>query len=124
MRRCFREVSGIETDRGRFLEDTEVVTVPCLLDLPDELLLISKAPTTVTNPGSPIVHPENEQVDYEVELAVNIGRTAKNLEEDEVDDYIADYTVLNDVSGRDAQFSDGQFFRGKSYDPFRRQVRH
>jgi 2-keto-4-pentenoate hydratase/2-oxohepta-3-ene-1,7-dioic acid hydratase in catechol pathway len=87
-------------------------------EIPDEPLLFSKAPTTVTNPGSPIVHPENEQVDYEVELAVIIGRTAKNLEEDEVDDYIAGYTVLNDVSGRDAQFSDGQFFRGKSYDTF------
>lgn len=87
-------------------------------EIPDVPLLFAKAPTTVTNPTSPIVHPDGEQVDYEVELAAVIGRTAKDLNEDEVDDYIAGYTVLNDVSGRNAQFSDGQFFRGKSYDTF------
>jgi len=87
-------------------------------EIPDVPLLFGKAPTTVTNPGSPIVHPEGEQVDYEVELAVVVARTAKNVDEDEVPDYVAGYTVLNDVSGRDAQFSDGQFFRGKSYDTF------
>jgi 2-keto-4-pentenoate hydratase/2-oxohepta-3-ene-1,7-dioic acid hydratase in catechol pathway len=86
--------------------------------IPDEPLLFAKAPTTVTNPGSPIVHPEGEQVDYEVELAVVVGRTAKNLDEADVSEYLAGYTVLNDVSGRDAQLSDGQFFRGKSYDTF------
>ncbi|WP_247004306.1 fumarylacetoacetate hydrolase family protein [Halosolutus gelatinilyticus] len=87
-------------------------------ELPDVPLLFAKAPTTVTNPNSPIVHPAGEQVDYEVELAIVIGRRAKNLDEDEVDDYVAGYTILNDVSGRDAQFADGQFFRGKSYDTF------
>ena len=87
-------------------------------EIPDDPLLFAKAPTTVTNPGSPIVHPDGEEVDYEVELAVVVGRTAKDLAEDEVDDYVAGYTVLNDVSGRAAQFSDGQFFRGKSYDTF------
>jgi len=87
-------------------------------EIPDRPLLFAKAPTTVTNPGSPIVHPEGEQVDYEVELAVVIGRTARNLAEADVPDHVAGYTVLNDVSGRDAQMSDGQFFRGKSYDTF------
>ncbi|WP_224450337.1 fumarylacetoacetate hydrolase family protein [Haloprofundus salilacus] len=87
-------------------------------EIPDEPLLFAKAPTTVTNPDSPIVHPEGEQVDYEVELGVVVGRTAKNVSEDEVSDFVAGYTVLNDVSGRKAQFSDGQFFRGKSYDTF------
>jgi len=87
-------------------------------EVPEEPLLFSKASTTVTNPGSPIVHPEGEEVDYEVELAVVIGRTAKHLAKSEVDDYVAGYTVLNDVSGRSAQFGDGQFFRGKSYDTF------
>jgi 2-keto-4-pentenoate hydratase/2-oxohepta-3-ene-1,7-dioic acid hydratase in catechol pathway len=87
-------------------------------EIPDEPLLFAKAPTTVANPGSPIVHPEGEQVDYEVELAVVMGRTATDLDQNDVDDYVAGYTVLNDVSGRDAQFSDGQFFRGKSYDTF------
>jgi 2-keto-4-pentenoate hydratase/2-oxohepta-3-ene-1,7-dioic acid hydratase in catechol pathway len=88
-------------------------------DIPDVPLLFAKAPTTVTNPGSPIVHPGgDEQVDYEVELGVVIGRTARNVNENEVDDVVAGYTVINDVSGRTAQFSDGQFFRGKSYDTF------
>jgi 2-keto-4-pentenoate hydratase/2-oxohepta-3-ene-1,7-dioic acid hydratase in catechol pathway len=87
-------------------------------EVPEVPLLFSKASTTVTNPGSPIVHPPGEQVDYEVELGVVIGRRAKGLAQDEVDNYVAGYTVLNDVSGRDAQMSDGQFFRGKSYDTF------
>ena len=87
-------------------------------EIPDKPLLFAKAPTTVTNPNDPIVHPEGEQVDYEVELAVVVGRIAKNLDEHEVPQHVAGYTVLNDVSGRKAQFSDGQFFRGKSYDTF------
>jgi len=88
-------------------------------EIPEVPLLFSKAPTTVTNPGSPIVHPGGEeQVDYEVELAVVIGQTAKGVTEAEAQEYVAGYTALNDVSGRNAQFSDGQFFRGKSYDTF------
>ena len=88
-------------------------------EIPDRPLLFAKAPTTVTNPGDPIVHPGgDEQVDYEVELAVVMGRSAKDVAESAVDDYVAGYTVLNDVSGREAQFTDGQFFRGKSYDTF------
>jgi len=88
-------------------------------EIPEVPLLFSKAPTTVTNPNSPIFHPGGEeQVDYEVELAVVIGRTGKGITEAEAQEYVAGYTALNDVSGRDAQFSDGQFFRGKSYDTF------
>jgi 2-keto-4-pentenoate hydratase/2-oxohepta-3-ene-1,7-dioic acid hydratase in catechol pathway len=88
-------------------------------EIPEVPLLFSKAPTTVTNPNSPIFHPGGEeQVDYEVELAVVIGRTAKGVTEAEAQEYVAGYTALNDVSGRNAQFSDGQFFRGKSYDTF------
>ncbi|WP_123537686.1 fumarylacetoacetate hydrolase family protein [Halosimplex salinum] len=88
-------------------------------EIPETPLLFSKAPTTVTNPGDPVVHPGgDEQVDYEVELAVVIGRQAKVIDEDEVDDHVAGYTVLNDVSGRRSQFDDGQFFRGKSLDTF------
>ena len=87
-------------------------------EIPEEPLLFAKAPTTVTNPGSPIIHPEGESVDYEVELGVVVGRTAKDLDKSEVYAHVAGYTVLNDVSGRDAQMGDGQFFRGKSYDTF------
>jgi 2-keto-4-pentenoate hydratase/2-oxohepta-3-ene-1,7-dioic acid hydratase in catechol pathway len=87
--------------------------------VPERPLLFSKAVTSVTNPGDPIVHPsELEEVDYEVELGVVIGRTAKDVDAADARDYVAGYTVINDVSGRDAQFEDGQFFRGKSYDTF------
>jgi 2-keto-4-pentenoate hydratase/2-oxohepta-3-ene-1,7-dioic acid hydratase in catechol pathway len=88
-------------------------------EIPEKPLLFSKAPTSVTNPGAPIVHPDGvEQVDYEVELGIVVGRTARNVDAADARDYVAGYTVLNDVSARDAQFEDGQFYRGKSYDTF------
>lgn len=88
-------------------------------EIPEKPLLFGKASTSITNPGSAIIHPSGvEQVDYEVELGVVIGRTAKDVSEADAADYVAGYTVLNDVSARDAQFEDGQFFRGKSYDTF------
>lgn len=86
---------------------------------PEKPMLFSKAPTSVTDPGSPIVHPPKvEQVDYEVELGIVIGRTASYVSAANAREYIAGYTAVNDVSARDAQFDDGQFFRGKSYDTF------
>jgi len=88
-------------------------------DVPERPLLFGKSGTAVTNPGDPIIHPaELDQVDFEVELGVVIGRTAKDVSTADARDYITGYTALNDVSGRDAQFNDGQFFRGKSYDTF------
>ncbi len=88
-------------------------------DVPEKPMLFGKAPTAVTNPESAIRHPTDiDQVDYEVELAVVIGRTAKNVDTADASSYIAGYTVMNDVSARDAQFEDGQFLRGKSYDTF------
>lgn len=87
-------------------------------DVPDTPLLFGKAPTAVTNPGSPVVHPAGEQVDYEVELGVVIGRQTRHVSTSDAPAYIAGYTAVNDVSGRSAQFDDGQFLRGKSYDTF------
>ena len=88
-------------------------------DMPDRPLLFAKAPSAVIGHEDAIVLPNDvEQVDYEVELAVVVGRTARNLSSEEVRDYVAGYTVFNDISARDAQFADGQFFRGKSYDTF------
>jgi 2-keto-4-pentenoate hydratase/2-oxohepta-3-ene-1,7-dioic acid hydratase in catechol pathway len=88
-------------------------------DIPERPLLFGKSGTAVTNPGDPIIHPtELDEVDFEVELGVVIGRTAKDVSTADARDYIAGYTAINDVSGRDAQFDDGQFFRGKSYDTF------
>lgn len=88
-------------------------------EVPEKPILFGKSSTAVTNPDAAIIHPDDvDQVDYEVELGVVIGRTAKNVDSEDAANYIAGYTVLNDVSARDAQFEDEQFFRGKSYDTF------
>ncbi|MFQ5485451.1 MAG: fumarylacetoacetate hydrolase family protein, partial [Desulfobacterales bacterium] len=58
------------------------------------------------------------QVDWEVELAVIIGKKGKRINKKDAFNHIAGFTILNDVSGRDAQFSDSQWFRGKSFDGF------
>ncbi|RKD89251.1 fumarylacetoacetate hydrolase family protein [Halopiger aswanensis] len=88
-------------------------------EIPEKPMLFAKSPSTVTDPEAPIVHPDDvEQVDYEVELGIVIGRTACEVSAEEAEEYVAGYTVIDDVSARDAQFEDGQFFRGKSYDTF------
>lgn len=88
-------------------------------DPPERPLLFGKATSCVTNPGDPIVYPAGiEQVDYEVELGVIIGAAATNVSREDAFSYVGGYTVVNDVSARDAQFSDTQWFRGKSYDTF------
>ena len=71
-------------------------------------------------PGEPVVVPStSQQVDYEAELAVVIGRRAKNVKAEPLRyDYVLGYTVFNDVSARDFQFADGQWQRGKSCDTF------
>lgn len=87
--------------------------------IPEKPLLFGKAPTAVTDPEAPIRRPPDiEEVDYEVELGVVIGRHAHRVDAADAAEYIAGYTVVNDISGRDAQFDDGQFYRGKSYDTF------
>ncbi len=58
------------------------------------------------------------QVDYEAELGVVIGRTARNVSDATALDHVLGYTCLNDVSARDLQFGDGQWTRGKSLDTF------
>lgn len=60
----------------------------------------------------------SQQVDYEAELAIIIGKKARNVKADDALDYIAAYTIVNDISARDVQFSDGQWIRGKSFDTF------
>lgn len=86
---------------------------------PDPPQLFSIASTSVTNPHAPIVYPDSvEQLDYEVELGVVIGRHAKHVDAATARDFVAGYTVLNDVSARDVQFADDQHFRGKSFDTF------
>lgn len=82
-------------------------------------LTFAKYPSSLTGHGSDIVVPDSiaTQVDYEVELAVIIGRRCGGTEPATIDD-IAAYTVSNDVSARDVQFADGQWTRAKSFDGF------
>ncbi|HEX2269070.1 MAG TPA: fumarylacetoacetate hydrolase family protein [Pyrinomonadaceae bacterium] len=89
------------------------------LPLPDKPIVFSKFSTSVIAPGEPVVIPAgSQQVDYEAELAVVVGRRAKNISADRAYDYVLGYTALNDVSARDFQFADGQWQRGKSCDTF------
>jgi len=90
------------------------------VDPPPAPLVFSKWPSSVVGPGADIRwDPElTGQVDYEAELAVVIGRTARNVSEAEALDHVLGYTCLNDVSARDIQFGDGQWVRGKSLDTF------
>jgi 2-keto-4-pentenoate hydratase/2-oxohepta-3-ene-1,7-dioic acid hydratase in catechol pathway len=88
-------------------------------DQPDKPLLFCKTPNTLNGPHDPIVLPRScGQIDWEVELALVIGKTGKRIKKEDAFEYIAGVTILNDVSGREAQFSDSQWFRGKSFDTF------
>ncbi len=86
---------------------------------PETPLLFCKTPNALTGPYDPIILPRSSgQVDWEVELAVIIGKEGKRINKTDALDYVAGFTVMNDVSGRQAQFSDSQWFRGKSFDSF------
>lgn len=91
--------------------------------IPSHPVLFMKSPAALQHPGAPIELPRalrSEQVDYEVELAVVIGRECKNVSPREALDYVAGYTCANDVSSRDWQkdFGGGQWCRGKTFDTF------
>ena len=89
------------------------------MPLPEKPVLFSKFSSAVIAPGEPVVLPPTSQkVDYEAELAVVIGRRAKNVKADRAYDYVLGYTCFNDVTARDFQFNDGQWQRGKSCDTF------
>lgn len=89
--------------------------------IPEAPVLFLKGVNAVIGPGEPIVLPNMapDEVDYEAELVVVIGRRAKNVPEDEADDYVLGYTCGNDVSARDCQMRlDQQWARAKSFDTF------
>ena len=90
------------------------------IELPGRPILFAKFPSSVIGPGEEIRWPPDvsQQVDYEAELAVVIGRKGRNIPVEQAYDYVAGYTIVNDVSARDAQFADEQWIRGKSFDTF------
>jgi len=85
----------------------------------NEPVIFIKPRTTLCGTGSEIICPNFvKQLDYEIELAVIIGKTCKNIDEISAKDYVFGYMVFNDVSARDIQMQDKQFTRGKSFDTF------
>jgi len=86
---------------------------------PEKPLIFCKTPNALSGPFDPIILPKSSgQIDWEVELAVVIAKQGKSIRKADAFSYIAGFTVMNDVSGREAQFSDSQWFRGKSFDTF------
>jgi 2-keto-4-pentenoate hydratase/2-oxohepta-3-ene-1,7-dioic acid hydratase in catechol pathway len=82
-------------------------------------ILFAKYPNALTGPNSPIVLPKmSEEIDYEGELAVVIGRKCKGVTSEEALGYVAGYMAFNDVSSRDLQFRAGQWLSGKTLDTF------
>ncbi len=91
------------------------------MEIPDHPLVFIKLTTSVIGDGDSIVLPKEapDEVDYEAELAVIIGKRCKNILPEEANDYILGYTCGNDVSARDCQLRfDSQWARAKSFDTF------
>ncbi len=119
------------TDKVRLLppcEPTKIVAVGLnYLDharelgmpIPEEPLIFLKPPSAVIGHGDKIVLPSmSNQVEYEAELAVVIGKKTSKVNESDVYGHILGFTCVNDVTARDLQKKDGQFTRSKSFDTF------
>jgi 2-keto-4-pentenoate hydratase/2-oxohepta-3-ene-1,7-dioic acid hydratase in catechol pathway len=88
-------------------------------DVPEVPLMFLVPNTAVVGPGDPVVMPAaTQEVHYEGELAVVIGRIAKDVPAERAKDVIYGYTCANDVTARDLQRSDGQWARAKGFDTF------
>jgi 2-keto-4-pentenoate hydratase/2-oxohepta-3-ene-1,7-dioic acid hydratase in catechol pathway len=91
------------------------------IEIPDHPMLFIKASSTLRGPGESIIRPAfaPNEVDYEAELVIVIGKKAKNVAIETAGSYIFGYTCGNDVSARDVQLKqDTQWARGKSFDTF------
>jgi len=88
-------------------------------DLPQQPVIFSKPPTTVTGTNTNIIHNQKitQQLDYEVELAVILGKGGKNIPKAKAMDHVYGYTVINDISARDCRRS-GQWIVSKGQDTF------
>ncbi len=86
---------------------------------PSTPLLFNKLPNSLSAHNAPIALSNlSQKVDYEAELAVVIGRRARQVSEANALEHVFGYTLINDVSARDLQFGDGQWTRGKGLDTF------
>ncbi len=88
-------------------------------DLPAEPLMFLKPNTSVVGPGDPVYYPrQTNELHYEGELAVVIGRICRDIPAEQATDVIHGYTIANDVTARDLQRTDGQWARAKGMDSF------
>jgi len=86
-------------------------------EVPKHPLMFFKPNTSVVGPGEPVRLPSfSDEVSFEGELAVVIGRICKDVPAESADDVIFGYTVANDLTARDAQRTDGQWARAKGWD--------
>jgi acylpyruvate hydrolase len=107
-----QKLIGIGLNYKDHIEETKTQT-------PKLPLLFSMYSNAIIGPEESIVIPPmSKQVDYEAELGVVIGRRARHVSPAAALDYVAGYTIVNDVSARDLQFADGQWLRAKSFDTF------
>jgi len=88
-------------------------------EVSDFPVIFAKFPSSVIGPDDNIPIPEvSSKIDWEVELGIVIGKTCKSVSVKKSLEFIAGYTVINDLSARDLQMNDGQWVRGKSLDGF------
>ncbi|WP_044337729.1 fumarylacetoacetate hydrolase family protein [Rossellomorea aquimaris] len=87
-------------------------------DIPKDIMIFTKATNTVIGHGETVLHhgEMTEQLDYEGELAVVIGKRGKGISTEDALEHVFGYTILNDITARDLQKKHGQFFIGKSLD--------
>lgn len=89
------------------------------MEPPKSPVIFSKYSNAIVGHNHAVQIPVNStEVDFEAELAIVIGKEAKHISEEEANDYIFGYTIMNDISARDLQFADGQWSRGKTADTF------
>jgi 2-keto-4-pentenoate hydratase/2-oxohepta-3-ene-1,7-dioic acid hydratase in catechol pathway len=88
-------------------------------DVPEEPLMFFKPNSTVIGPGDAVVLPrQSSKVELEIELAIVIGKLTKDIRREQAADHIWGFTIANDVTARDLQFSDLQWARSKGFDTF------
>lgn len=87
--------------------------------LNEEPTIFFKPSSAIIGPGDAIILPtQSQQIELEAELTIVIGQMAKNVSEDDALDYVWGFTIANDVTARDLQFSDDQWARSKAFDSF------
>lgn len=110
--RNYRDHAKEFSDSGFDASEKQVV--------PDHPVIFTKAPTSVVGPNDPIIlaNDPTGTTDYEGEMAIVIGRRAKNVSREEALSYVFGWTIVNDVTARDLQKRHVQWFVGKSPDTF------